>query len=213
MGFMKKSNESVPTRKIKTETDPSAGNRLSILLLIIPIVSLIVAANSEVKLPIDQMGYSGLSLMVSLVSFAVLAYFSFRDTVMTKTLRGVLAFLLLLWCIGNFMILAQINMALDKSPIEKKYVKVMKLEQTLSSSGTGIKKSSSRSCTVWIDKPLVGMDYLNIRYDMCDEIETQKDGLLLDVRNGYFNMPWVADYSVIKDFDTYIERLGIQRGE
>lgn len=213
MGFMKKSNESVPTRKIKTSTDPSSGNRLSILLLIIPGISLGFAANYEVKLPIDQIGYSATCIFALLVSFTILAYFSFRDAVMTKTLRGVLSFLLLLWCIGNFMVLAQINRALDKSPVEKKYVKVMKLKQTLGSSGIGTKKSSSRSCTVWIDKPLVGMDYLNIRYDMCDEIETQKDGLLLDVRNGYFNMPWVADYSVIKDFDTYIERLGIQRGE
>ncbi len=213
MGFMKKSNESVPSRKIKTAKDPSAGNSLSILLLIVPIVSLVIAANSKVKLPIDQMGYSGSSLLVLLVFFAILAYFSFRDALMTKTLKGVLAFLLLLWCIGNFMVLAQINVELDKSPVEKKYVKVVKLIQSLSSSGTGIRKSSSRSCTVWLDKPLSGMEYIHIRYDMCDEIEIQKDGLLLDVRNGYFNMPWVSDYSVIKDFDTYLERLGIQRDE
>lgn len=36
---------------------------------------------------------------------------------------------------------------------------------------------------------------------------------MLDVRQGYFKMPWVSDYSVIKDFDNYIARLSISRDE
>lgn len=214
MGFMNKSNEGFLSRKTKAPADPNSGNSLSILLLIIPIVSLVIVANSNVILPIDQAYYTGASCALSALAFAVLAYFSFRNAVMSKTLKLVLTVLFVFWMIGNFFVLAKLNMDLDVSPVEKKYVKVVNLKQSLgSSSGTGVRRSVSRSCTVWLDKKLADMDYVQIRYDMCDEIEVQKDGLMLDVRQGYFKMPWVSDYSVIKNFDGYIEKLSISRDE
>lgn len=200
--------------KDKIEKDPRKnpdvqshqGNNLGLLFLVIPIAFLIWAFRTGTVFPIDQVDFLIKSAVLTGVSFVVLWVMTFHKTEKSRVLYAISAFLLMLWCIGGLAGISKINTTWDESAEKIYYMKATEVRTLSSSSG---RMPSRPSCMVRIEKKTLNVDVMWIKYHECDSIRSGVDGLLVKVKDGTLGMPWMADHSIIKDYDLYKARLGI----
>ncbi|OFW87776.1 MAG: hypothetical protein A3B66_06380 [Alphaproteobacteria bacterium RIFCSPHIGHO2_02_FULL_46_13] len=184
------------------------GNWLAIFLLIIPIGSLIWSLRTKIVFPINQLDFliqSSQYIVLAYIILWVLSYHQERGK-NNKTLYAVSAFMLVLWFIAGLATVAKINVAWDESPEKIFYVKAIESRKL---SG-GQKPASSGSCLVTFDKEILGVDHISVRYNECDDIQPNVDGLQIHVKEGYLGFPWMADHSIVKDIEFYKRQLGIK---
>lgn len=180
------------------------GNNLALLFLIVPAIFIFYGITYKVKIPYDQLQFFLTSFTYSLVSFTLLWIASFWNTERDKTLFGISLFLFGLWFVSSLLGVAYFNQHLDTGEPWKKQIKIIKTRKV---SGGG-RPAGRPSCLAKFNDYVEGVDYIYIRYDYCDVIKPGVDGLLIKFRPGKFGMPWAEEYSVIRDFDLYEQRLG-----
>lgn len=183
------------------------GNNLALIFLIVPAIFIFYGIKYKLKLPYDQLQFFINTFLYSLVSFILLWIISFWNTELDRVLIGISLFLFGLWFISSLMGVAYFNQHLDTGDPWKKQIKIIRTQKV---SGSG-RQAGQSSCLAKFNDFVEGVDYLYIRYDYCDIIRPGVDGLLIKFRPGKFGMPWTEEYSVIKDFELYEQRLG--RGE
>lgn len=184
----------------------SRGNNLGLLFLVVPIGCLIWAFRTGTVFPIDQVDFFIKSATYTGLSFVALWILTFYQTKRDRTLYAISAFLFMLWFIGGLAGVAKINTRWDDSVEKTYYMKALSVQKI--SGGTG-KHKGSPSCLVNIEKKILNVDVMWVKYDECDLIRPNIDGLMITVKDGMLGMPWMADHSIVKDYDLYKSRLGI----
>jgi hypothetical protein len=185
------------------------GNLLSILFLIIPIASLIWAFRTKIVFPVNQLDFLGDASQYVILSYILLWVLSYHKEIgkkNNKTLYAVSAFLFFLWFIGGIAAVAKINTTWDKSSEREFFVKAI---ETRKMSGGG-KPHSSSSCLVTLEKEIFGVNHISIRYNECDEVRPNIDGIQMMVKDGYLGFPWKASHSIVKDIEFYKKQLSIK---
>jgi uncharacterized membrane protein len=184
------------------------GNWLAIFLLIIPIASLVWSLRTKIVFPINQLDFliqSSQYIVLAYIILWVLSYHQERGK-NNKTLYAVSAFMFVLWFIAGFATIAKINMAWDNSSEKIYFIKAIETKKLSSSR----KPVSPGSCLVTFDKEILGVDNISVRYNECDDIQPNTDGLQMSVKEGYLGFPWMADHSIVKDIEFYKSQLGIK---
>lgn len=198
----------------KTKKDPREnpdgkshqGNNLGLLFLFIPIGCLIWAFRTGTVFPIDQVDFLIKSATYTGLSFTLLWILTFHKTKRDRSLYAVSAFLIMLWCIGGLAGVAKINTRWDDSAEKTYYIKALGVQKISGSTG---KHKSSPSCMVSLEKKTLNVDVMMVKYDECDLIRPNIDGLMIKVKDGMLGMPWMTDHSIVKEYDLYKSRLGI----
>lgn len=183
------------------------GNFLAIFLLIIPISALVWGFRTGVVFPVDQLSFLKQSSSYIILGYILLWFLSYHQErgKNNKVLYAVSAFTFFLWFIGGVAATAKINTTWDESADKQYFVKAT---ETRKLSGGG-KPHSSASCLVTFDREVLGVDKITVRYNECDDIQPNVDGLMMVVKEGYLGFPWMKDHSIVKDIDFYKKQLGI----
>ncbi len=189
-------------------TKVSQGNRLSILLLALPIVALAVVFTNKFHMPVSQPSYLMVAALASALSFMVMWWLGFHGVQMDRTLWGVAAFMFVLWMIAGIAFVGWLNQAADASETTTEYRKIVRKHYSSGGGFVGQAKSSP-SCMVWVDTPVADTDVVILRADYCDLIGDDNDGVMLTLKQGRFGMPWLQDYSLIRNYELYRQRLGV----
>jgi hypothetical protein len=195
--------------QLKIRKPEPQGNLLAIFFLIIPIASLIWAFRTKIVFPVNQLDFFGEAskyVILSYILLWVLSYYKEIGKKNNKTLCAVSAFLFFLWFIGGIVAVAKINNTWDKSSEREFFVKAI---ETRKMSGGGRPHGSS-SCLVKLEKEIFGEDYISIRYNECDDIRPNIDGIQMMVKDGYLGFPWKTSHSIVKDIEFYKKQLNIK---
>jgi len=210
MGNMKDRTDTTLDKKDKSGKDRKPepqGNALAIFLLILPISALVWGFRTGIVFPFDALDFLIQSSPYIILAYVLLWFLSYHQErgKNNKTLYAVSAFTFFLWSMGGVMASAKINTTWDETQEKQYFVKAI---ETRKLSGGGRPPSPS-SCLVTFDRKVLGVDKKSFRYNECDDIKPNVDGLMIVVKGGYLGFPWMKDHSIVKDIDFYKKQLGI----
>lgn len=187
------------------KSNQQRGNLFANFFVVIPIIVIFLSVNQKVKLPLDQVKFLTFALIVFLISFFLLWRLSFPKIKIQGVFWGVLGFTAFFWLISTIFGLALINKLADTGPSSIHYRGIIRIHQSL----PGTRGKSTPTCTLWFDKPLLGVKHSPVKYVECDHIEVNHDGVQYKIKNGLLGFQWIEEYSIIKDLKTFKERMRI----
>ncbi|CAN5472569.1 hypothetical protein BH10BDE1_BH10BDE1_26000 [soil metagenome] len=187
------------SKEIRKRGQPR-GNSLSILLLVFPIAGLYWIINSGVTMPANHVALIKEGGAGTAMAFAVLWWISFCKAERDRNLIAASLFLFVMWMVSGVFVFAKINTEFDKGAGIDTLARVTAVYKIAGS-------RDSTGCSLTLDSEIAGTNVIHVRRTYCDGLRPGTDGIRVQLRPGYFFLPWFEDISIVLDFDQYRERL------
>lgn len=189
------------SNQMSFKTTSNQGTNWTLIFLILPAISIVWAIVDKVKLPNNELAYLKYSTQVGFYSYVIFWILSFYRTHRDKNLFLISLFLLGLWLLSSFFLIAKINIILDQSPIRVERSKVIR---SVTVSGG---KNSRGYCIAYTVNPIDGMEKVDLQKSYCEDLTSGHNGIEVHFREGALGLPYKVDSLIIKDYDFYMKKI------